>query len=279
MSAKEKMPQIIPTVTSKEDIGSKSRYEQSSSSSPLSSKLDIPNSEIIKKMIADATANLQPCYKRNLEKILEINPTNAYLISKFIIAEMTEINIRDSTKEWRIKILSALSGFYDHHQKIFPEMVKQDIISFLNKGRKSEEDDPTHKRIGTYNNKQKVCLKFFRWLYNEDESDHRKRITPSCMQGIRELPRKEVSPYEPPDLWTKEETKIFLRHCPSKRDRCYCAMAVEDTSARPVELLRLKVQDISFRIADETGMQYAEVSLQSGKSKTRTVPLFFPSHM
>src|SRR4029079_8572420 len=115
-----------------------------------------------------------------------------------------------------------------------------------------------------------LLLKFFRWLYNSNEPDHKKRTTPPCMQGIRTLPRQEKSPYKPSDLWTNEEHSIFLKYCPSKRDKAFHAMA-NDTSARPHELLNLKIKDIVFKRA-EHGIQYAEV-LVCGKTKSRTLPL------
>ena len=45
-----------------------------------------------------------------------------------------------------------------------------------------------------------------------------------------------------------------------------------DTSARPHELLNLKIKDIKFKITSD-GIQYAEL-LVSGKTKPRTLPLF-----
>lgn len=67
---------------------------------------------------------------------------------------------------------------------------------------------------------------------------------------------------------------IFLRYCPEKRDRCYHSVA-NDTSARPHELLSLRIKDIKFKLADSTGKQYAEVHLVESKNKPRTVPLIF----
>ena len=90
------------------------------------------------------------------------------------------------------------------------------------------------------------------------------------MTGIKVLPRKEVSPYKPSDLWTQRDNEIFLKYCPSKRDKAFHSMAI-DTSARPHELLGLKIKDIHFKVSPR-GIQYAEV-LVSGKTKTRTVPL------
>jgi hypothetical protein len=101
-----------------------------------------------------------------------------------------------------------------------------------------------------------IFLKFFRWLYNQNESDQRKRITPPCMQGIKRLQRKERSPYKPGDLWTEEEHALSLRYCPSKRDKAFHAMA-NDTSARPHELLNVKIKDIR----GEVGIQKMVLTL------------------
>jgi integrase len=75
-------------------------------------------------------------------------------------------------------------------------------------------------------------------------------------------------------MWTNEEHAIFLRYCPEKRDRCYHSVA-NDTSARPHELLSLRIKDVKFKLADSTGKQYAEVHLLESKTKPRTVPLIF----
>jgi hypothetical protein len=55
-----------------------------------------------------------------------------------------------------------------------------------------------------------ILNKFFRWLYNPNEPDSRKRITPPCMMGIRKLPRQEKSPYKPSNLWDATKHSIFL---------------------------------------------------------------------
>jgi hypothetical protein len=59
------------------------------------------------------------------------------------------------------------------------------------------------------------------------------------------LKRKETSIYKPTDLWTTEDDLLFLKFCPSKRMKCYHAMA-RDTSCRPHELLKLRIKDIVF---------------------------------
>jgi integrase/recombinase XerD len=63
---------------------------------------------------------------------------------------------------------------------------------------------------------------------------------------------------------------MFLKYCPDKRIQCYHAVS-RDTSARPSELLRLRVKEINFKTAgDKT---YAQIFV-SGKTGSRPIPLF-----
>ena len=212
----------------------------------------------------------QPNYiKRLYREILESNSANAIIINDYIIAEEAESNIQESTKSDKIKKLCLLSRFF-HHQKCFSAMTKSDILRYLNSLRKSSEIDPSYKSIGTYNGRQMVFMKFFKWLYNPDEPDHRKRITPPCMLGIKMLPRREKSPYKPEDIWTAVDHEIFLKYCPSARDRCWHSM-IYDTSARPREILNLTIGDIHWKISND-GVQYAEIHVH-GKTTSRTLPL------
>jgi integrase len=150
-------------------------------------------------------------------------------------------------------------------------MTKQDILKYLNSLRKSVSQDPSQRWIGSYNGRQMILLKFFKWLYNSDESDQRSRITPPYMLGIRRLPRKEKTPYKHSDMWEETDHATFLKYCPNTRDRCYHAM-VNDASARPHEILNIKIKDIKFTLTDN-GIQFAELFITEGKTGPRTVPL------
>ena len=90
------------------------------------------------------------------------------------------------------------------------------------------------------------------------------------MIGVKALPRKEKSPYHPQDVWRQEDHTIFLKYCYVPRDRCSHAM-IHDTSARPHEILNLKIKDVVFKLSSN-GTQYAEVHV-SGKTTARTLPL------
>jgi integrase len=146
----------------------------------------------------------------------------------------------------------------------------------LDKCRKLESEDPLHKWIGSYDVKRVILTRFFKWLYypgidspkkrNELSSEERK---PECIMGIAKLKRKEISCYKPSDLWTQEDDLLFLKWVTNKRDRCYHTMA-RDLSARPHEILNLKIKDIVFKTVDK--YQYAEV-LVNGKTGSRHIPL------
>jgi hypothetical protein len=171
------------------------------------------NDSLIIKRINSLTMSCTKLYFNGiLKKLANANIHNANIICDYIISEETELNIKNSTKEVRIKVLVWLSNFHDN-KKTFKELTKQDILEFLNKLRKAISDDPTQRWIGSYNGRQIILSKFFRWLYNRMEPDHRKRDTPYCMKGIKQLPRKEKTPYPPSDLWEPREHVIFLRYC------------------------------------------------------------------
>ena len=132
----------------------------------------------------------KPYFNKVIKKLcLKRVHQNAVIIRDYIIAEQTEINIKQSTKEGKIKILVWLSNF--HSGKSFKVMTKPDIISYLNSLRKPLTEDPVQRWIGSYNGRQMILNKFFRWLYNLDEPDQSKRMTPTCMQGVKKLPKKE----------------------------------------------------------------------------------------
>jgi integrase len=232
----------------------------------ITNRIDI---ESLKRKIDSITQYQKPYISKLFCEVLVKNLQNAKIICDYIIAEQNEFNIKESTKEDKIKRLFQLSRFF-HHNKSFFEMNKEDILDFLNSLRKPSHLDLNHRSIGTWNGRQMLFLKFFKWLYNPNESDPRKRETPDCMKGIKQLPRKEISSYKPDDMWTNQEHAIFLKYCPNPRDRCYHAMAF-DTSCRPSELLSRKISDIKFKTSTE-GIQYAEITV-NGKTGCRTLPL------
>jgi site-specific recombinase XerD len=196
----------------------------------------------------------------------QISTENAVTIIEFIKCQKTESNLSDSTKNLVIRSLIMLVRYI---KKNFKQLTRIDIVNYLDSLRKSEEVDPTHKWIGTYNLRRQLFLKFFKWLYHSTE-EAKKRKIPEVMRDIPLLKRKEQSIYKPDDLWIPEDDRMFLKYCPDKRIQCYHVIS-RDTSARPSEILKLRVKEINFKLAG--GKTYAVISV-NGKTGSRIIPLF-----
>jgi integrase len=191
---------------------------------------------------------------------------NSDIISEYITAMQIEINLSKGYKILTVEILTKLSQF--HKDKSFAKMKREDIIAYINSLRKPDAQDPMHKWIGTYNLYLMCIKRFFKWVYTP-ALEPKQRPKPQIIQNIPSLKRKEISIYKPSDLWTLEDDLLFLKWCPNKRDRCYHAIS-RDLSARPHEILGLKLKDIVFKSVGSK--QYAEV-IVNGKTGARHLPL------
>ena len=184
----------------------------------------------------------------------------------YLESMQTEINAKKNYEINNKSLLNSLSKF--HENKQFKRMKRDDIIAFLNSLKKQEDIDPLHKWIGSYNNYLALLTRFFRWLYNP-KLEPKQRPKPNIVQNIPILKRREVSIYKPTDLWTGNDDLLFLKYCPDIRIRCYHTIS-RDLSARPSEILDLRIKDIIFKSAGDK--QYAEC-LVNGKTGTRHLPL------
>jgi hypothetical protein len=147
-----------------------------------------------------------------------LSKENELTICEYIIAMKREVNPRPSHKRNTIQFLSELSKAVGN-EKRFIDMTQEDLLCYLDKCRKPENEDPLHKWIGSYNTNLMALSRFFKWLHYPDIDDPKRRSElsslerkPNCIMGIKQLKRKEISCY--------------------KRDRCYHTMA-RDLSARP----------------------------------------------
>lgn len=221
--------------------------------------------EINSKKLAIITTGLQKyLYKQLME---QVSKENSITIANYIFTLKTEVNPADSYRDNILSTLISLSKFLDNIS--FKRMKREHIICYLDTVRKPEVSDPQHKWIGSYNEKRQRLAKFFKWL-DSPNAEPSKRQKPKVFENIPTLKRKEQSIYKPTDMWTREEDLLFLRYCPNKRDKCYHTIS-RDASARPHELLGVKIKDIIFKITDDN-KQYAEVII-SGKTGSRGIPL------
>jgi integrase len=205
-----------------------------------------------------------------------LSKENAMILARYMIALKSEINPRPSYLKYTIQFLSELSRSVGIKKQFEGDITREDILYYLDSNRKMENEDPLHRWIGSYNTKRIVLFRFFKWLYYPDiaNPDKRNELSsterkPGCIMDIPRLKRKEISCYKPSDLWTQEDDLLFLKWVTNKRDRCYHTMA-RDLSARPHEILNLRIRDIRFKTINK--YQYAEV-LVNGKTGTRHIPL------
>jgi hypothetical protein len=226
---------------------------------------EAPNisSSLLQRRIEEISAGLQ---KASCDKLLSISEYNAATIVEYIIAMKSEINLSDNYRRDQIEVLTRLSK--NNNNKTFKDLTRADVIAFLDSFRKTETQDPMHKWVGTYNLFRTYLFRFLKWLYYPDiEPD--KRSKPSVIDNIAKLKRKEKSVYRPSDLWTQQDDLLFLKYCPSKRDRCYHAIS-RDLSSRPDEIVKLKIRDIVFKTVEN--YQYVE-TVVNGKTGSRPIPL------
>jgi integrase/recombinase XerD len=203
----------------------------------------------------------------------KLSKENALVVAEYIIAMKREINPRLSYIRYTIQFLSELARTNNKH---FKEMSDQDIYRYLDSNRKPDSQDSLHKWIGSYNIKRIILIRFFKWLFYPNIANPKTRNElsrserrPECIMDIPKLKRKEKSCYKPSDLWSQQDDSLFLKWVTSKRDRCYHTMS-RDLSARPHEILSLRIKDVVFKTTGK--IQYAEV-LVNGKTGTRPIPL------
>jgi len=216
----------------------------------------------------DLVAAGMPVWIRN--RLKTIKREQAETLIRYVEAMQTEFNPQPNTTTTIFRNLIHFSTKLEH--KPFIEMTRDDIIFYLNTYRKSEEKDPSHKWIGTYNTKRRILVKFFKWLYYPD-TNPKDRQRPPCVQNLRDLKRKTgESIYTANDMWTPQDDVLFFKYCPDKRIKCFHAMD-RDTSARPGELLKLTIADVLSAIhTAPSGIQYGQVTVGQ-KTSHRPVPI------
>lgn len=226
---------------------------------------EAPNisSSLFQRRIKEITAGLQKAF---CDKLLSISEFNAATIVEYIFAMKSEVNLSDNYRRDQIEVLTRFSKY--NNNKPFKDLTRADVIAFLDSFRKTEVQDPLHKWIGTYNLFRTYLSRFLKWVHSPD-IEPSQRPKPSVIDNIAKLKRKEKSVYKPYDLWTQQDDLLFLKYCPSKRDRCYHAIS-RDLSSRPDEIVKLKVRDIAFKTVGN--YQYIE-TVVNGKTGSRPIPL------
>jgi hypothetical protein len=218
------------------------------------------------RKIEVAAEGLAPHTRRQL--VNEFSEENQTLIAEFLNDFVSRENISVNSKRVYICNLLYLLRFLQH--KDLKEIKRDDILAYLSTLRRTTEKDPFQKWINTHNNRAVIYQKFFKWLYSPT-LPARDRPVPEVVRDLPLIKRKEKTHVQAVDLWTPEDDALFLRYCNDPRISLYHMMSL-DTSARPHEILAIRIGDIKMKVA--AGKMYAEVEVgRGGKTKSRTVPL------
>jgi len=227
-----------------------------------------PNFE---RKLDEVTAEFQPHIRNHL--LTRISRSNAQLIVAYMLAFNYEVN---PSHNYRLTTITILKQLCDKRakgiDKPLKEMNTDDIITFLERLRKTNIADPSGAWIGTYNINLIIIKRFFKWLYYPNLPPNR-RPKPAVIEPLVKQRRKDSEIYNDENIWTNPEyNRIFFRYCPSPRDRAFHAMML-DASTRPGEMfLGLKIGEIEFVQDGPHKNGYIKVTGKSGKK--RRLPLY-----
>lgn len=122
-------------------------------------QLSIGEDQLYDKKLFKVTADLKPYRTSQLKRM----DKNSFPIVEFLYAKMREGNLKPASRASTIDRLCQLSLF--NNNKSFKEITQEDIFSYLDTIRKTENEDPLHRWIGTYNISVIKIISFFRWFY------------------------------------------------------------------------------------------------------------------
>jgi len=144
--------------------------------------------DLLEKKIIIATDGIMTKFSESTLRD-KLSKQNALAAADYIIAMKREINPQLNYIKYTIQILSKLSRVIGI-EKPFVDMTRDDILFYLDKCRKPENEDPLHKWIGSYNLKRITLMRFFKWLYYPNITSHKRRNElsleenkPECILG------------------------------------------------------------------------------------------------
>ncbi len=237
---------------------------------PESFSQDYVTNEKVKRACKGLLPNIQRLF---LE--LQSDQDKAAL-ADFIIDCYEQQNVAPKTRKSYVTAMIYLSRHLCH-KKHFAEMTREEIFSYLNTLKKDSGSSSSNNAgfkswINTYNHCASIIAKFYKW-YTQPDLRPNERQLPPILRGLTYFHNKEKTPVKAKDLWTEENTAIFLKYCQDARLACY-HMIAHDMGARPGEILALRIGDIDIRQAPSTGKWYAQLEIgRGGKTTPRTVPL------
>jgi hypothetical protein len=151
---------------------------------------------LLDRQIDEITKGISQAFNKSLHML---STDNIKTIINYITATNTEIRLSTSYRKDIIQLLTKFARFHANnsvakHDFNFKEVTRNDVINFLNSLRKTDEEDPLHKWIGTYNIYRVHLLRFFKWLHTPD-IEPSKLPKPAVVDNIPKLHRnKDITP-------------------------------------------------------------------------------------
>jgi hypothetical protein len=229
---------------------------------------------IINKKVKIAVSGLQKTTQRYFIRDI-INEKDKKLCADFIISCIKQDNVKPATRRIYVIALAYLCRCLAAKNVSLDEVTADMLYDYIDNFRpataaianekeegEEEELDEEEARLqqqlnhqSWINNQKTLCRpleKFYKWLsYPDLTTQGRKRLPrekwPDVLRRF-ELAIKDsgapMTPVKDSDIWEEKDIAIFLKYCTDyPRLRLYQSMAWE-TSARPSELLQLKIGDI-----------------------------------
>ena len=153
------------------------------------------------------TADLKPYRVSQLKRM----DKNSFPIVEFLYSKMREGNLKPASRASTIDRLCQLSLY--HNNKPFKEITQEDIFTYLDTIRKTENEDPLHKWIGTYNISVIKIISFFRWFYQPTLHSN-DRSTPEFLNNLRCIKRKEKTTISAEDAMDNRRGRLISQVLP-----------------------------------------------------------------
>jgi hypothetical protein len=166
------------------------------------------------KKLEDVVDGLPLFFKKSIITLLH---KNAKLVVDFINSEVQYNNIKITTKRNKIQAVTEFIKFWKkkHGYEIsLMEVVREDFIEFQTNLHKSEQTDPFHKWVSTYNQFLRNIKPFFKWLFHPNE-EPKNRTLLEFLAGINQLYHKERTTYSADDMCGLRKMTRFLKNIAS----------------------------------------------------------------
>lgn len=141
---------------------------------------------------------------------------------------------------------------------------RETILKFLDTKMKSKEADPEGKWITTWNDYLDRIKVFYRWLFNYQTIDEKKRLPPEDWTTpdfikIKHRKTQRISPYSANEIWELEDLLTIVKYEPHPRNKA-AMMLLWDLDARNHEVTNIHIRNVRLK------EKYAEGEIPEGKT-------------